>query len=240
MLISHADICVLQISLDRYLIFRLQNVERLYLSFDCYVCSWNLFRVVWVLSSLKSIYRNISMTQFRTMSKSTSFFDTFLVDVFLENEKEETYAVDLKLSIAQRLLFDYFKFDNWLVVEVKSIKSRESNQDESVNIEKFIWVSTNDFVTDDWVIANVSSIWSSNLLNKIAVIAFSKVALKSVLKDVSALLIDACALTLTLVEFYDISISMLIISRISFARLRKAISLFAVNSKYSSCNDTQH
>ncbi len=52
------------------------------------------------------------MTQLRTMSKSTSFFYTFLVDAFLENEEGMTCVIDLRLSIAQRLLFDCFKFDD--------------------------------------------------------------------------------------------------------------------------------
>ena len=60
------------------------------------------------------------------------------------------------------------------------------------------------------------------------------------LKSVSALSIDACVLTLTFVEFHDISISMLMIFKISFAQLRKVINLFAVSLKHFHYNDAQH
>ena len=93
-----------------YLGFRMSDVY--ILVFDCYVCPWNLFRVVWVLSSLRSIYRNIPMTQPRTMSKPTSSFDTLLADAFPENGERETCTVGLRLPVARRLLFDCFKPDD--------------------------------------------------------------------------------------------------------------------------------
>ena len=59
-------------------------------------------------------------------------------------------------------------------------------------------------------------------LDTTAAVALPGRALGSVLEGVSALLTGAWALALTLVEFHDISISILIVSRISSARLRKA------------------
>ena len=52
------------------------------------------------------------MTQLKTMNKLTFSFDIFLVDASSKNEKEKTCAVDFKLSIAQKLLFDYFKLND--------------------------------------------------------------------------------------------------------------------------------
>lgn len=65
--------------------------------------------------------------------------------------------------------------------------------------------------------------------------------MRSVLEDISALLTDACALELTLVEFHDTSISMLMISSISSARLRKStLALFGMSLEYPRYNDGQH
>ena len=105
-------------------ISRLQDVGHLYFNFDCYVGPRNLFRVVWVLSSLWSIYRNIPMTQPRTMSKPTSSFNTFLADPLPENGEGEACAVGLRLPVAQRMLFDCFRPDNWLAVGAEPVKPR--------------------------------------------------------------------------------------------------------------------
>ncbi len=46
------------------------------------------------------------------MSKPTSFFETFFVDAFPKKGEGEACVVGLRLSIAQRLLFDCFKLDD--------------------------------------------------------------------------------------------------------------------------------
>ena len=62
------------------------------------------------------------MTQSRTINKLTFFFYIFFVDVFSKNKEEEICIIDFKLFIVQKLLFNYFKFDDWLIVEVESVK----------------------------------------------------------------------------------------------------------------------
>jgi len=65
--------------------------------------------------------------------------------------------------------------------------------------------------------------------------------MSSVLEDISILLTSACILELTLVKFYNISISILIISRISSARLRKSIlALFDISLEYLRYNNRQY
>ena len=89
-------------------------------------------------------------------------------------------------------------------------------------MKEFIWVPTDGPASDDWVIEDMGPMWTPDPLDTIAAVALPGVALGSVLERVSALLTGACPLALTLVEFHDISISMLMVSRISSARLRKA------------------
>jgi len=65
--------------------------------------------------------------------------------------------------------------------------------------------------------------------------------MRSVLEGISTLLTGAYILELTLVEFHDTSISMLIISSISSARLRKStLALFGISLEYSRYNNGQH
>ena len=45
-----------------------------------------------------------------------------------------------------------------------------------------------------------------------AIVALSRVVLDSILEGVSVLTIDACVLVLTLIKFYNISISILMVS----------------------------
>ena len=63
---------------------------------------------------------------------------------------------------------------------------------------------------------------SPDLLNMTAAVALPGVALGTVLKGVSALSTGACTLALMLVEFHDISILMLMVSRILSAQLGNA------------------
>ena len=65
--------------------------------------------------------------------------------------------------------------------------------------------------------------WSSDSLETTAVVALSEIVLSFILEDFLTLLIDACALELTLIEFHDILISMLILFSVSLARLRKGM-----------------
>ena len=46
------------------------------------------------------------------MSRPTSSFETFLADAFPKKGEGEACAIGLRLSVAQRLLFDCFKLDN--------------------------------------------------------------------------------------------------------------------------------
>jgi len=62
-----------------------------------------------------------------------------------------------------------------------------------------------------------ADVGSSDSLETTAAVVLFGMTLRSILKDVFALLIDASALEFTLVEFHDISISMLMISSVSSA-----------------------
>lgn len=62
-----------------------------------------------------------------------------------------------------------------------------------------------------------ADVGSSDSLETTAAVVLFGMTLRSILKDVFALLIDASALKFTLVEFHDISISMLMISSVSSA-----------------------
>lgn len=65
--------------------------------------------------------------------------------------------------------------------------------------------------------------WPSDSLETTAAVALPEIVLSFVLEGFLTLLIDACALELTFVEFHDISISMLILFSVSPARLRKGM-----------------
>jgi hypothetical protein len=77
-----------------------------------------------------------------------------------------------------------------------------------------IWVPTDGLESDGWVNADVGP---PDPLETTAAVVLPGVALRSVLEGVSALLTGASALEFTLVEFHDISISMLMISSVSSA-----------------------
>ncbi len=62
-----------------------------------------------------------------------------------------------------------------------------------------------------------ADVGSPDSLETTAAVVLSGMTLRSILKGVFALLIDASALEFTLVEFHDISILMLMISSVSSA-----------------------
>jgi hypothetical protein len=92
-------------------------------------------------------------------------------------------------------------------------------------MKESIWVSIDDLKSDDWVNADVDS---SDSLETTAAVVLFEMTLRSILKGVFALLIDASALKFTLVEFHDISILMLMISSVSFAWLRKDTLVYSI------------
>jgi hypothetical protein len=92
-------------------------------------------------------------------------FKFFLVDVISKNEEEETFIVDLKSLIAQILLFDCQISDDWLAIEAESVKAQHSVWHEQIDDKKFtlamsdlqIWDLVDDFVSDDLVKTDTSS-----------------------------------------------------------------------------------
>ncbi len=91
-----------------------------------------------------------------------------------------------------------------------------------MGIKESIWVPTDGPASDGCVIAGMGLMRPPDALDTTAAVALPGVAMGSVLDGVLALLTGACTLALMFVEFHDISMSILMVSRISSARLRKA------------------